>query len=86
MLSGLSSQSEHKDPEPWAAHHMRSMLAHLRVHHALAHQSKGRVSWDSLTQKSMPLVPTSSSPPGRDREQMGGCTCKMGEGQFLLSY
>lgn len=51
---------------------MHCMLAHLRVHHAVAHQSKGRVSWDSLTQKSMPLAPTSSSPPGRDREQAGG--------------
>lgn len=46
---------------------------------ALAHQSKGTVSWDNLTQKLMPLASTSSSPSWRDREpRVSVCTSKSG--------
>lgn len=58
---------------------MCGRLAHLRVCRALAHQSKGTVSWDDLTQKLMPLASTSSSHSWRDREpRVGGCTSKSG--------
>lgn len=77
MVSDMSSHGGTKDLESQAAHRMCGRLAHLRVCHALAHQSKGTVSWGNLTQKLMPLTSTSSSPSWRDREpRVGGCTSK----------
>lgn len=79
MFSDLSSRGGTQDPESQAAHRMRGRLAHLRVCHALAYQSKGTVSWDNLTPKLMPLASTSNSPSWRDRDlRVGGCTSKSG--------